>query len=596
MSSNPTTGNESQFNSSFNTTDNPGINPTLTHTTQFNDPFNILPDRNYRSPLKPGIKTGQFKTPYRTLFNLGADPLVNPTTILPILDTTMDGLANQSQYESSWYYTSDDNSRYRNWYPSSPQSTNISSGGVLALTANVAAAGFPYAGQIIQTVAGNAIGLSTPYSTLEKDQLTNQVLPGASVGDVPISSFIKYWDFRSRKGNLLKSATNATKLLNTRADGLSVALSPNRNTSKQGSNTRSFKALIYSAAAASPAGAYSVFNLNAPGKFGYGFGDHDNPFAIRNDFTLNTEVATKWRKSNDITKTKAGWVQSAPIGAPFRGDKVNVIDFGKRSLKEAYRWKLPLLDAGALGSIINVGNITQDFIKFIFTGPNIQNGLPDDPEDDIIVFRASITSLGDSFNANWNPVTLIGRADPNYHYTGWSRDLSLNFDVYATSRDEMKPIWRKLNALAGYTTPEYNLDDIALRAPWMRITIGDLFHQQPVVINSLGFDYSMDDPWEINIEDDQTMMQVPFKVSVTCQLNVIMDYLPQKGGRFFSLAKKYGPDATPAQGSNNWLSDMKDNVNLADWEEAIRTTAEGTITQAAEKQRTTAEGTITQSE
>ena len=74
----------------------------------------------------------------------------------------------------------------------------------------------------------------------------------------------------------------------------------------------------------------------------------------------------------------------------------------------------------------------------------------------------------------------------------------------------------------------------------------------------------MDDPWEINIEDDQTMMQVPFKVSVTCQLNVIMDYLPQKGGRFFSLAKKYGPDATPAQGSNNWLSDMKDNVTLDD--------------------------------
>ena len=96
----------------------------------------------------------------------------------------------------------------------------------------------------------------------------------------------------------------------------------------------------------------------------------------------------------------------------------------------------------------------------------------------------------------------------------------------------------------------------------MRITIGDLFVQQPVVLNSLSFDYDTEASWEINIEDDPTNMQVPFKISVTTQFNMITDFLPQKGGRFFSLAgKNYNSQGMPERGSDNWLSDFKDNVD-----------------------------------
>ena len=186
-----------------------------------------------------------------------------------------------------------------------------------------------------------------------------------------------------------------------------------------------------------------------------------------------------------------------------------------------------------------------------------------------MVFRAIINNLDDSFNANWTPVQFIGRADPNYHYTGYSRDLSLGFDVYATSRDELKFIWRKLNALAGYTTPEYSSEDIAMRAPWMRITIGDLFVQQPVVLNSLNYTYDTDASWEINIEDDPTNMQVPFKIGVTAQFNMITDYLPQKNGRFFTLAKSFESDSTPIEGDDNWLSDSFGNSPLKPGEPVV---------------------------
>jgi hypothetical protein len=157
---------------------------------------------------------------------------------------------------------------------------------------------------------------------------------------------------------------------------------------------------------------------------------------------------------------------------------------------------------------------------------------------------------------------MIGRADPNYHYTGYSRDLNLDFTVYATDRDELKPIWRKLNALAGYTAPQYNATDITLGAPWMRVTIGDVFHQQPMILSSLSYTlHDGDTTWEINIEDDPTMMQVPHKVTVSCAFNVVGDFIPQRNGRFYSLndTKNYDATGLPIKGNSNWLSDFEGN-------------------------------------
>ena len=278
-----------------------------------------------------------------------------------------------------------------------------------------------------------------------------------------------------------------------------------------------------------------------------------------------SHVATKWIKSPGLDpktskRIPGGFVATRnPLAmiTAFRGDKVNVIDFGKRKLAGAYLWK-PRSEnklAKLADNISNKLNLTQDFIKFFFTGPDLYNGGASKTEDDIIVFRAAITGLTDSYTANWSPINMVGRADPNYHYIGYSRDVSLNFDIYATDRDEVKPIYRKLNALAGYTAPTYNTDSIAMEGPWMRLTIGDLYRQQPVVLTSLSYTFAVDAPWEINIENDDEMMQVPLKIGVQCSFNMVSDYLPRKGGRFYTLAKKFAPNSIPEEGKNNWLSD-----------------------------------------
>jgi len=436
-------------------------------------------------------------------------------------------------------------------------------------------AGIPQVSQVGQTALG-MFDSTNAYLTLAKDRLTRR----------GIRQYIKYPDFRSTftfpKGDNF-GETNSTfttpdqsiaYFTSRRIDGLAASL--------RFGMQKSWKSIVYAAAAVTPVGPYSVFNLDGFGNTGYGWGDHDNPDAFRNDFTIRSHVATTWEPSKTVTiseKQKSGgtlktqklqkghWRPSkAPqdVIIPFRGDKVSVIDFGQRTLKEAYRWK----PKRAL-ELFDKQSITQDFIKFYLTGPKLHNGLlandfdqNDSETDDIIVFRAHITNFDDSFTSNWSPVHMIGRADPNYTYTGFTRDVSVSFDVYATDRDEVKPIWRKLNALAGYTTPTYDPESIAMIAPWMRLTIGDLFVQQPVTLTQVSYTFGMDAPWEINIEEDPTMMQVPLKIGVTLQFNMLTDYLPQKNGRFYTLAKRFDGTATPKRGNDNWLSDSEDNVDI----------------------------------
>lgn len=388
----------------------------------------------------------------------------------------------------------------------------------------------------VSAVYNNSINLvnpnDPPYSTSPFTQLWN--LPWITLND-----------FRSRKG-----IRNIGLSADTRLDGASLL-----------ARKYSARAAQLAALSAQPGGAYTIFNRDSFGKYGYGWGDHGNIYALRNDFTQQSHVATRWSDTDKVWKQVE---HPLSIATPFRGDKVNVIDYqADGNLGAIYKWTRTY----DTGSNVETGfQETQDFIKFFFTGPKLAPHLKEDvtAKDDVIVFRATLGSISDTFNPQWNAVQLMGRADPNYHYSSFSRDLSLDFTVYATDRDELKPIYRKLNALAGYTTPDYASDTIGFKGPWMRITVGDLYNQIPVIISSLSYTLGdADSPWEINIEDDPEMMQVPLMVKVSISFNVIGDTLPQKSGQFYSLAKQYDQFGS-VQGSDNWLSDTKTAKDISD--------------------------------
>jgi len=424
-----------------------------------------------------------------------------------------------------------------------------------AIVALGAASGFTGSPRLIQLGSAAA-------GAIEGEKSLYNAVPFKNLGKVGIYKYLPFQDFRARKG------FDQEDLLGKRLDGTASALRAIRTKSgRQGAVGGAY------AAASLLTGAYTAFNLEAT----YGFGEHGTPYALRNDFTAKSHVATHWENIG----VKGGFwkgptTRKNPLAklTPFRGDKVTVIDFKKTTLDNVYNWQpssqgLSGQDGalGALGAAIDKisGRVTKDFIKFFLTGPKLTPFTNDkDQIDDVMVFRAIITSLTDSYNPSWNPTQFIGRADPSYNYTGYSRDINLDFTVYATDRDELKPIWRKLNALAGYTAPEYDGSSIALKGPYLRLTVGDLYYQQPLIINSLYFTLQdSETTWETNIEEDAENMEVPKQIQVSIGGTLITDYLPQKGGRFYTLAHKdMLTSDSPEKGSTNWLSDMKTNKDV----------------------------------
>ena len=433
--------------------------------------------------------------------------------------------------------------------------TGIRSG----VNAAIGASGIAAVSPISNALLNQAGLIDSTYATAPIDKLNNKIGIGGQGISVP------YPDFRTRKFSLAGNSFSETAagLLDKRIDGFSA-------------QTRSDTATpgVYAALAAT-IGPYNIFNLDAT----YGWGSHDSPNAMRNDFTMRSNVASTWDfkelrergklKTLDTTKAKIKRVLTQTKNiieriTPFRGDRVTVIDFGQRIWQDIYRWlpgenrEFATKAANILG--VNPYGTTKDFVKFFFTGPRLHAG-DQNNADDVIVFRAILSSLSDQFSPSWSPVNILGRADSNYHYGGYSRTVDIGFTVYATDRDELKFIYRKLNALAGYTAPEYTADSFALKGPWLRVTIGDYFISQPAIIDSLSYTFvDSDTTWEINIEEDTDMKQVTHKIDVSMGLNMITDYLPQKGGKFYTFAPEnsISPTGSPKTSEPaGWLNEFK---------------------------------------
>jgi len=135
----------------------------------------------------------------------------------------------------------------------------------------------------------------------------------------------------------------------------------------------------------------------------------------------------------------------------------------------------------------------NDFIAFYFH---------DLVNDRYIPFRATVKNINESATANWSDINYIGRADKLFNYTGFSRSLSFNFKVVSMSIKELLPMWKRINYLVGLTKPaKYTEGDGGysnfIIPPLVKITIGDLYKEQPVVLKTVSISIPDDAIWEI---------------------------------------------------------------------------------------------------
>lgn len=120
-----------------------------------------------------------------------------------------------------------------------------------------------------------------------------------------------------------------------------------------------------------------------------------------------------------------------------------------------------------------------------------------------IPFRCTVKGLNESLAASWEEMQFIGRGDKVYSYGGFNRNLSFGMKVVIGSISELAPTWQRINYLAtlvkpaNYTFSQQNqVYNRFMIPPMVMLTLGDMYKDHPILINSINIVVPDDASWE----------------------------------------------------------------------------------------------------
>ena len=224
------------------------------------------------------------------------------------------------------------------------------------------------------------------------------------------------------------------------------------------------------------------------------------------------------------------------------GNRVSLGDPGRANTangtKNVFNYGLPANQMEALDKITampmyesagpDTSKAINDLVKFRIAAIN------NDKTDGSAVymhFRAFINSFQDSYNASWNAKQYVGRGESFYTYGNFGRGISMTFTVYAQSKAELIPMYKKLNYLASTLAPDYTSAGF-MRGNLVRLTMGGYLYEQPGFITALTYDIPTESTWEIALDQDgksdKSVKELPHMINVTLSFTPIHTFLPQK--------------------------------------------------------------------
>jgi len=173
-------------------------------------------------------------------------------------------------------------------------------------------------------------------------------------------------------------------------------------------------------------------------------------------------------------------------------------------------------------------NLPTDFIKF---------RIRDAVNGKWIIFPAFITNITDTVTPEWTTERYIGRPDNVHLYNGAARNVNFEFRVAAFTKQEIPIIQEKMNALMGLGWPTFKKilstdDEERMVAPYIYLTIGDMFKNTPGYFNNITVTADESTTWEI---DDG--LQIPHYFTVSLDFVHVGRYLPNTLGLHYDGIK-----------------------------------------------------------
>ena len=205
----------------------------------------------------------------------------------------------------------------------------------------------------------------------------------------------------------------------------------------------------------------------------------------------------------------------------------------------------------------------------------------DNPElKTYIHFRAFIDSMDDSYTADWDSQTFSGRAENLYNYQGFDRNVNLSWTVAAQSKQELIPMYQKLNYLASVCAPDYSSNGY-MRGNLIELTVGGYLYNQVGIMKGIQFSIPQESPWEIGINDtdgklDDSVKELPFIIKVSgFSFIPIHNFVPNLQKNIFASTSNsgssvegdldiFGPEryiSLSNSEGNNYTTKLDDNNN-----------------------------------
>lgn len=156
----------------------------------------------------------------------------------------------------------------------------------------------------------------------------------------------------------------------------------------------------------------------------------------------------------------------------------------------------------------------NDLVKFRIGIINNEN--PNQKQ--YIHFRAFIDSFNDGYNAEHSIQKYMGRGENFYKYQGFDRKINMSWTVAAQSKEELIPMYHKLNYLASAISPDYS-EEGYMRGNLVSLTVGGYLYEQVGILHSILYTVPEESPWEIGIDTeggyDSSVKELPHIIRVT---------------------------------------------------------------------------------
>lgn len=228
------------------------------------------------------------------------------------------------------------------------------------------------------------------------------------------------------------------------------------------------------------------------------------------------------------------------IGSPGAYDlRLQYNDISKAVAEDSVNMINPLFfnpsGADPWTAAYDAGESPADMIKFVFecvSNDSDTAATAGANQSAALIFRAFLEGqISDTNQASYNSFRYLGRGETFRTYQGFDRGITFTFKVFAQTRQEMRPLYKKLNWLISQVYPDYSPSSNLMRGNVVKLTIGDYIYRMPGFLENVNVTIdNTNTPWEILLNEysENDVRQLPHMVTVQCSFKPIMDLLPRR--------------------------------------------------------------------